>query len=180
MDIDDLDFQGDVRPDHLALDVEWVEQPGLLMKYSKLQAQSDKTVDEIEQNLKVKRSQLILDCHNDPNLLGVDVKTTDKNIEAYYRTHSEHKQLKQDLIQAQYEANMLRNAVFAVQTKKVALQEMDRLLLAEYFSAPTTPRNLDVEVAVRRQKTQDQEASREKVRGRLGKSRRGRSRRTKR
>lgn len=179
MDIEDLDFEGDVRPDHLALDVEWVEQPGLLMKYSKLQAQADKTADEVEQNLKVKRSQLILACHEDPSLLGADVKTTDKNVEAYYRTHREHQQLKQDLIQAQYEASMLRNAVFAIQTKKIALQELDRLLAAEYFSTPTTPRNLDVEVASRRQKTQDQEASREKVRGQLGKSRRGRSRRTK-
>lgn len=175
MNDNDLDFEFDVMPNHLALDVDWVEQAGLLAKYSKLQAQADKQVAELEQALKVKRSELILACHNDLSLLGDQVKTTDKNIEAYYRTDRSHKQLKQEHIDAKYRADMLRNAVFAVQTKKIALQELDRLLLAEYFASPTGPRDLDRELARERKKAETRTESNDRVKSKLGK---GRSRRT--
>jgi len=172
----DLDFVDDVTPNHLALDVDWVEQAGLLAKYSKLQAQADKQVSELEQALKVKRSELILACHNDPSLLGDAVKTTDKNIEAYYRTDRDHKRLKQEHIDAQYRADMLKNAVSAMHTKKISLQELDRLLLAEYFAAPTGPRDLDRELARERKKAKTRTESNDRVKSQLGKSR---SRRTK-
>jgi len=135
--MEELDFERDLQIDPDALDVEWLEQPGLYMRYCRASAQAQRKFKHAEQNVKVVRSQLIKEAEE-----TLDGKPSAQKIEAYYRDHPRHKEAKEAAIQAEYEANLLQNAVFAFNQRKTSLEELVRLHGMSYFAGPTEPRNL--------------------------------------
>lgn len=143
----DLDYKKDISIDVNALDVEWANQAATYAKYAEESAAANAVLRKLEEKLKVTRSELTLEAASNPSLLGDGVKPTADNIEAYYRTHPRHKSVKAEWEAASYEAEMLQNAVFAFQQKKVALENLVRLLAATYFAGPVEPRDLPAEMA---------------------------------
>lgn len=135
----DFNYEEDLRIDPDALDVEWLEQPGLYMKYCRASAQAQKEWKEAEQRVKVIRSQLIKEAET------VLPKATAPKMEAFYRDHPKHQQAKQEAIEAEYRANLLQNAVFAFNQRKTALEKLVALASMNYFAQPTEPRNLSEE-----------------------------------
>lgn len=141
-----MNYSEDLRIDPDQLDVEWIEQPLLFHKYSALSAEANQFVRKCEERIKVVRSQLILDANQKgETVLGPKIKPIASNIEAYYRTHADHVAAKTALHEAQSEAEMLTNAVYAFHQRKVALENLTRLQGQNYFAGPTTPRNLSQE-----------------------------------
>lgn len=132
----EYDFQGDLAIDEDSLDQEWVNQPQLMMKYSALSVVAQDNVRKLEERLKIIRSELILEA-NDPDS-GVLDKINQQTVEAYYRDHKRHKRAKQMLFDAMLEAEMLQNAVFAFQARKLALENLVRLHGQNYFGTPNT------------------------------------------
>jgi len=102
----EFDYEEDLAIDSQALDVEWLEQPQLLMRYSIASA---------------------------------------PNIEAFYREHQDHIDAKDELIESEYQAAVIRSAVFAFNQRKVALEELVRLHGMQYFAGPKAPRDLNKE-----------------------------------
>lgn len=124
-----------VNPDDL--DVEWFRQSGLFLKYSRASAEAERRVKIAEQNIKVVRSKFIKEANETLD------KPTGQNVEAYYRTHPRHKEAKQELIDAEYERDIINGSKSAIYMKKSALENLVRLAALGWFSAPVAPRTFE-------------------------------------
>lgn len=140
---DELNFEEDLAIDPQALDVEWIEQPMKLMKYSMASAKAEKEAKEAHERVKLVRSDLVKKATKNPKkYLDEGVKPTGPNIEAFYREHPDHIQAKNEFIEAEYTASVIKSAVFAFNQRKTALEELVRLHGMQYFAGPKEPRDI--------------------------------------
>jgi hypothetical protein len=139
-----INYERDMRIDENSLDVEWLNQAPLAMKYVRYYAKCRQRVTLAEEKIKVVRAELIKLANMNPDkYLGPDVKPTAPNVEAFYRMHIRHKTAKDEWIEAQYELNMAEGAKSEISfTRKAALENMVVLHGQNYFAGPAMPRNL--------------------------------------
>ena len=144
-----MDYGKDVVIDESALDVEWVNQASLALKYGRHWAECAQTRQTAEENIKLIRAGLIKEVTDDPEeCLPKGTKPTGPVIEAYYRTHERHIEAKKDWIQAQYDENVADIARKEIGvTRKTALQNLVTLHGQSYFAGPSIPRDLSFEAA---------------------------------
>jgi len=130
--------------DENALDIEWLDQASLAMKYGKYWARCREVLTRAEENIKVIKAQLVQDIYHNPDeCLGKGNKPTAINIEAYYRTHEDHIKAKEEWVQAQYEFNMAEVAKWEISnTRRLALENLVRLHGQQYFAGPSVPHDL--------------------------------------
>lgn len=139
----DLDYERDMRIDESALDVEWLEQASLALKYGRHWAECNRAVLRADEKIKVVRSLLIKEANENPEKCCGKEKPTVGDIEAYYRNHPRHKQAKEDFLDAQYELDMATVAKNEISfTRKSALEQLVTLHGQQYFAGPSVPRDL--------------------------------------
>lgn len=127
------EYQKDLEIDEFNLDKEWLEQSNRYMKYAELCADAERDMNEIHEELKVTRSELVTECKEE------DPKATGPEIEAYYRTATSHKDLKDQFLTAQHNFRIMETAVRAFYMRKVALENLVRLQLSSFYGDPTSP-----------------------------------------
>lgn len=133
----ELDPENDITVNPDDLDVEWLRQSSLFQKYGRATADAEKRVKIAIQNIKVVRSRLV----NEANTF-LD-KPTGQNVEAHYRTHPDHQDAKQELIDAEYERDLIASAKSAIYMKKSTLENLVKLATLGWFSAPVAPRTFE-------------------------------------
>ncbi|MFA5525873.1 MAG: hypothetical protein WC992_03520 [Acholeplasmataceae bacterium] len=142
----DIDYERDVRIDESALDVEWLNQPSLALKYARLSAYWNDMVRRLDERKKTIRSELILKVNANPAaLLGKD-KPNAGDIEAYYRADTGYQSVVSELNDAMKEseyANLAKDEI--CYTRKKALENLVVLHGQQYFAGPTVPRDLSAE-----------------------------------
>ncbi len=159
-----FDYARDTMIDPDALDVEWLAQASLARRYAANVAKLNKRVAEIEEELKVLKAELTRVVNKDPERYTHKKKPNASDIEAYYRTRREYRNLKQAWIQAKYEAEYAALAHSEIAfTRKKALEKLVDLYIANYFAAPKGSNRMLSKEWERRQKDQD-------VNERIGKS----------
>ena len=136
------DYAEDLRINEAQLDVEWLEQPIKFMEYSRLSAEADAAVRKAEEKIKTIRSELSLAVSGNGQELIGKAKPTAGDVEAYYRTNAEYIAAKEEHAALMFEAEMLKNAVFAFHQRKSALENLTRLHGQNYFAGPSVPREL--------------------------------------
>lgn len=144
-----MDYGKDIKIDDTALDVEWLNQPALAIKWGVYWANCTMKVQQAEENVKLVRSELIEKVTGDPEkYLEEDVKPTAPIVEAYYRNHKEHKKAKKDLVKAQFELNVaiITKGEFS-SGRKEALKNLVILHGQNYFAGPSVPRDLTKEAS---------------------------------
>ena len=146
-----MNYEEEMIIDETALDVEWVEQARLSLKYGRHWAECKNELTLAEENIKLVRSELIKEANEDPEgCLGEGIKPTAPVVEAYYRNHKRHKAAKQEWVEAMFEANVAEIAYKEVSwTRKAALENLVKLHGQQYFAGPSVPRNLSEEVKLR-------------------------------
>lgn len=155
----EFDYKKDVEINPNQLDVEWLRQAALYQKYSEACVEANDDLKRAEQRMKVTRSELILEAsEKGEEVLGKGVKPTGPTIEAYYRNHQEHQDAKEVYFKAAKRAEMLTNSLFALQQKKVALENLVRLLNSNYIASPSVPRDLSAEWSKSLEETKGQVA----------------------
>ena len=139
-----LDYKNDVKINEAALDLEWLDQAELSVKYGKEWATCKKKVAILDEKVKVTRSKLIRKAWESPDeCLGQGIKPADQKVEAYYRTHKKHIKAKQELFEAQEELDLVEVAKNEISfTRKAALENMVKLYASDYFAGPNVPRDL--------------------------------------
>lgn len=138
------DVDMEINPDEL--DMEWLKQPALAVRYAKHAAQMRKLATISEEKVKVTRSELISEANEDSEGLLGKAKPNAADIEAYYRNHKDHKQAKQEWVEAEHEASLADMAYREVSwTRRAALENLVRLHAAQYFAGPSVPRDLSKE-----------------------------------
>ena len=142
-----MDYEKDIDIDESALDVEWLNQAKLAMKYAKHYAVCFKKLQQAEEHIKLVRSQLVSRVNDDPvGCLGEGTKPTAPNVEQYYRLHEDHIDAKKDIIDAQYEVNISLAAKNEMgHSRKTALENLVKLHGQNYFAGPSVPRDLSYE-----------------------------------
>lgn len=142
-----MDYELDSQINETALDVEWLEQASLAIRYGRHWAECKEKFTQAEEKIKLVRSELIRDANNDPSIcLGDGVNPTGPNIESYYRNHKKHIKAKEKWVKLGFEANVAEIAYKEISyTRKTALENLVKLHGQEYFAGPTIPRNLNEE-----------------------------------
>ena len=143
----ELNYEQDIEIDAEALDVECLRQATLFYKYSKIEAEAKRVHGQAWEESKLVRSRLIKEGGADKSLSNA------AKMEAFYRSHPDHIEAKQNLIEAEYELNMATAAVRAMQQRKYMLENLTRLALADYFARPSEPRDIRKEVESAEEKT---------------------------
>jgi hypothetical protein len=136
-----MNYEDDIRIDHSALDIEWLGQAELMIKYTRNAAQARMELDQAKQSLDIIRAGLDKDIRESPKQYGIE-KVTDKAVESTIITLIEYQDAFQEYLDTKYEADMAQGAVQAFQQRKDALVELVRLHGQSYFAGPSIPRDL--------------------------------------
>jgi len=153
--MEELDYQGDIIIDESALDVEWLEQPRLMLKYGSHAARMRKEVDKAKENLDIVRAKLDKDIRSNPDKYGI-VKLVEAAVQNAIVESEDYREANQRYLKAKYEADVARAAVGAMEQRKEALENLVRLHGLQYFAGPKVPRDLSKEAQRRhRQKQTD-------------------------
>lgn len=136
-----MNYEIDVQIDESALDVEWLNQSSLAMKYGRNWAECYRKNQQAEEHIKLTRSKLIKEVTN------VEGKPpTGPVIEAFYRNHKKHIKAKEEWVETQYQLNIADIAKKEIGvTRKAALQNLVELHKQQYFAGPSIPRDLSFE-----------------------------------
>ncbi len=159
-----MDYEKDVTIDETALDVEWLEQPRLTLKYSRLAAEAEAEYNRARERLEVVKAELDKDIRTNPDKYDIG-KVTEVVVANTILLQDEYQAAKQNVIDAKHDWDMAKAAVFALQDKKKALENLVQLHGMQYFAGPTVPRDLSKEWEQRKK----QEKADKTVRIRRGK-----------
>lgn len=139
-----MNYEADIRIDDGALDLEWLEQPSLMMKYTRLLADAEKELDLAKEELDLVKSDIDKDIRLNPDKYDLS-KVTDAAVLAAISTQTGFKRVSKRVVDARYEVNVLKGAVKAFEQRKDALENLGRLLALNYFAGPKIPRDLSNE-----------------------------------
>ena len=154
-----MDYKMDVQIDETALDVEWLEQSSLAMRYGTHYAFCKKKVIEADEKIKVVRAELIKRANSNPTKYCGKDKPNAADIEAYYRMHPKHIAAKNEWIKAQFDLDIAEIAKNEISfTRKNALENLVKLYLGGYFAGPKVPRDLFKEVRNRKESQRQSDA----------------------
>jgi CRISPR/Cas system-associated protein Cas5 (RAMP superfamily) len=142
-----MNYEQDIRIDPDALDIEWLEQAPLMIKYSRYEIEMLKEFDTKKEALEVIKAGLDLDMRNDPTAFGLDKlpKITEAVITNTILEQREYKKANQEYLNAKYEYEMAKKAVKAFEQRKDTLENLVRLHGQQYFAGPSIPRDLSKE-----------------------------------
>lgn len=134
-------FDKDKSIDPGNLDLEWLYQSSIYDKYGKMYAKAIGNLARAEEKVKFVRSEIILGIKSG---IYEDIKSlaTGPIMEAYYRTHPDHIKAKEQSIEALEEKTLLEQALFSLNHKKASLEQLVKLMINNYFSCPSEPKDL--------------------------------------
>lgn len=153
----EFDFDADLEIDKNALDKEWLDHPRRHMKYSKAFAVANRRRALAEERMKTIRSEVVNKAEGTPAAKNA------ATLEAFFRTNPAYKRAKRELIDAQFEADLLNGAVFAMQSRSKSLENLVKLYGSDYFSSPKEPDQGSAE----RISSVKQDSARNRIRGSL-------------
>jgi hypothetical protein len=152
----DIDYERDCKIDHDNLDIEWIEQPELARKYAKYLAHVRSEVNKLEEEKKIVRADLIDKINRNPEEYTSKTKPNASDIEAAYIREDEFKQIQQELIEKKEELEYAELAYQQVAwSRKKSLEWISQLWMAEYFSGPKAPRDLNSRIEKKRQNSKE-------------------------
>ena len=140
--MEEKEFEKDLGIDPYCLDEDWLHQPGLYMKYSSMAADAQKRRDQLKERLEVIKAELDKKIRLAPSDYVTVEKVTETSIASTILVQPEYRIATDELIQANYELNMLQSAVRALDHKRSALENEVKLWLGSYFSGPKEPRDI--------------------------------------
>jgi hypothetical protein len=156
----ELNYEQDINIDPESLDVEWLQQPKLMLKYTNLAAETKRTVDLAKEKLDLIKAELDKQIRTHPEdfIKGID-KITEALVSNTILSLGEYIDVNAEYIEARYQNEITNNAVRALEQKKSALENLVKLYGQQYFAGPKVPRDLSNEWV----KKQDQKSTNEKI-----------------
>lgn len=127
------------------LDVEWLEQPKLMMKYTKKLAELREKRDLVKEELELTRAELDREIRESPEDFGLE-KINNDVVANTILTVEDYQKGSKKLIRTNYEVNVMAGIVQAVEQRKQALENLVKLHGQQYFAGPAVPRNLKEEL----------------------------------
>lgn len=157
-----LNYEQDINISEHDLDVEWLEQPRLMIKYGENAARAKREADHAKEAVEVKKAELDRDIRADPEKYGIS-KITETVVQNTISLQDEYQEAMTKYINAKHEFDMARYAVQAMQDRKEALENLVKLHGQMYFAGPSAPRDLSNERQKREAEREKQKESNKKV-----------------
>lgn len=139
-----MNYVEDIQIDGEALDLEWLQQPSLMLKYAKHSAKVQRALEECKQELDIARAEADRTIRENPEGFDI-VKVTEGAINSAILTYKPFIEASQAYADAKYEADMARAAVNAFEHRKSALENLVRLYGQQYFAGPSVPYQINRE-----------------------------------
>lgn len=158
-----MNYEKDMKIDEDALDIEWLEQPSLMLKYIKLQTQLQKEEELAKEKFELLKAELDKKIRSNPEKFEL-AKITDSVVQYTILLQNDYTNANIIYIDAKFENNVAKGAVRAMDIRKQSLENLVKLHGQGYFAGPKIPRNLTWE-REERQKRVDKNVS-EKLRRR--------------
>lgn len=139
-----MDYENEIFIDANSLDVEWLVQPELMLKYGKNEADCERTMDLTKEKLDLVKADLDKNIRESPDSFGI-TKITETVVSNTILMQDEYKEMYQAYLDAKYEHNVAKAAVRAFVQRKEALENLVKLHGQQYFAGPKVPRDLTAE-----------------------------------
>jgi len=136
-----MNYEEDIRIDESALDVEWLDQPSLMMKYARNAAEARLELDRAKEALELTKAELDREVRSNPEAFGME-KLTESAVQNTIILQEAYIGANDNFIQAKFKADIAQGAVRAFDARKDALENLGRLLGLQYFAGPKMPRDL--------------------------------------
>lgn len=149
-----MNYESDIKIEEGCLDVEWIGQAELMLKYGKHAAEMKRNLDRAKEKLELTKSELDRAIRTSPEDFDLE-KVTDKAIDALIPTLTEYKEASKEYLNAKFESDVAFAAVKAFEQRKDALENLVRLHGQQYFAGPKIPRDLTSEVEKRENRTRE-------------------------
>ena len=140
----EFNYEKEVEINPNALDIEWLQQPSLFLKYSEAAAEARRDLDLAKERLDVIRAQIDKEIREDPEKFGVK-KITEAVVSNTIVVQEKYRQVYQEYVDLKYQADLLTRVVSAFDQRKSALENLVRLYGQSYFAGPQEPRDLGME-----------------------------------
>lgn len=132
----------DVAIDPQALDVEWLRQSDLFMKWAERAIAARFEADRLKLKAEVVEAEVELTIRKNPKAYDITDRVTEAAVKATVAAHRRCLKAHTAYLRARDEAAMLDKAVTAMEIKKRALEKLVELHGQQYFSSPSGPRDL--------------------------------------
>lgn len=161
---DKLNYEKDLEININELHKEWLRQPSLYGRYAMEWADANKLLNKLKRELKVtekeakkaideKFSQLSFEARKGGED-KIGVKPTEASVQSWIISHPDYKsvvefqesyveKVAQKFIDAQYDVDLLSEALKSLEQRKTALEQEVYLWGKKYFSGPIGPYDLD-------------------------------------
>jgi hypothetical protein len=141
-----LNYEEDIRIETSALDLEWLDQASLALKYGRHLTNLKNQQRQLEELKKITRSSLVLEVNRNSETLIGKKSPNAGDIEAYYRSDQKYQDVVSELNDAIAETEYAEIAYQQISwTRKAALENLVKLHGMEYFAGPSVPRDLTKE-----------------------------------
>jgi len=138
---EDKTYQDEIRIDPESLDVECLEQPEKMLKYTGMLATASKRVDKAKEILDIVRAECSMKVRKNPGKYSIEKITADA-LETALSTMEEYREANKLVILRKFEYEVLNGAVRAFEQRKKMLELLVTLHGQRYFSGPAEPRDL--------------------------------------
>lgn len=145
-----MDYKKDVSIDESALDIEWLEQPSLMMKYGIHRADLQLAVERAKERIEIVKAELDKEIRADPDLFEIP-KVSESAITNTILLQSEYQEAKGTYLNLKHELDYAWAASNAIDSKKSALENLVKLHGQQYFAGPKMPRELRKEREIKQE-----------------------------
>ena len=140
----DLNYANDVSIDESALDVEWLRQPTLVRLYNQEVAERKRQLARLSEEFGVLKAELTRKINTNPEKYGLAKATVD-TVNSTIVIQEEYQDLRNQIIESEYELEMAIGGSRAMDHKKTALENLVKLFGQNYFAGPALPRDISKE-----------------------------------
>ena len=140
-----MDYDKDLTIDPNGLDIEWLKQPRLFMKYAEELANTRLELSRLTERMDVIKAEAGARVRD--RLTGEGNKFTVDMVRDGVAQDAEAKSASDAVMQAEHDVNILQAAVKAFDQRKDALENLVRLHGQQYFAGPVVPRDIASEYA---------------------------------
>jgi hypothetical protein len=161
---DGTEFQCDCSIDPEALDIEWLEQPNVFLRYAEGMANARLEMDQAKEAMDVTKAQVDTEIRRGYHTLGVPGRPRDRLTETQVANlviqDPKYRDAVDKYLTAKHYLEIISARVKALEQRKNALENLVKLNGQQYFASPMEPRNLGTEYRASR-------AAREETQSRL-------------
>lgn len=136
-----MDYENEIRIEEDALDLEWLNQPSLMLSVTREQAQTMEVEDRAKENLELVKAELDMEIRSDPDAFGI-TKLTEATVSAAILASEKYQEASDRYLNAKFENKVAIGAVKAFEQRKDALENLVKLHGQQYFAGPSIPLNI--------------------------------------